>query len=153
MIAVDLSSDDDSDQGGGPYPAASTAHASQSVGLLTVRLNLGCFNCGADQKMLAKDQETAGSLCSIPKRSGSAGSASPRRFRRFRLRRFRPIRRVQFQQVPVPPVRLHRASLPVPVKVGIRQFASSGSASSTSEPSGYRPTGSVRNFPEGRAPE
>ena len=41
--------------GGGPHPAESTADASQLGGLPTVRLNLGCFNCGIDQAMLSKD--------------------------------------------------------------------------------------------------
>ena len=81
----------------------------------TVQLNLGCFNCGVHQDMLSKDQETAGSFRSIPKRSGSAGSASLHRFRRFRFRGFRRFHRFQFEQVPFQPVRLHRASLPVPV--------------------------------------
>ena len=40
--------------GGASQPAESTADASQLVGLPTVRLNLGCFNCGMDQAMLSK---------------------------------------------------------------------------------------------------
>ena len=35
-------------------PAASSADASQLGGLPTVRLKLGCFNCGIDQRMLSK---------------------------------------------------------------------------------------------------
>ncbi len=38
--------------GGAPHPAESTADAAQLGGLPTVRLKLGCFNCGLDQKML-----------------------------------------------------------------------------------------------------
>ena len=41
--------------GGAPQPAESTADASQLGGLPTVRVNLGCFNCGIDQAMLSKD--------------------------------------------------------------------------------------------------
>ena len=44
------------DSGGAPQPAESTADASQPGGLSTARLNLGCFNAGADQNMLTKDQ-------------------------------------------------------------------------------------------------
>ena len=40
--------------GGAPQPAESTADASQLGGLPTVRLKLGCFNCGIDQYMLSK---------------------------------------------------------------------------------------------------
>ena len=36
-------------------PAESTADASQLGGLPTVRVRLGCFNCGIDQAMLSKD--------------------------------------------------------------------------------------------------
>ena len=44
-------------QGSGvaPHPTESTADASQLGGLPTVRLKLGCFNCGIDQAMLSKD--------------------------------------------------------------------------------------------------
>ena len=35
--------------GGAPQPAESTADASQLGGLPTVRVKLGCFNCGIDQ--------------------------------------------------------------------------------------------------------
>ena len=44
--------------GGDPHPAESTADASQLGGLPTVRLNLGCFNCGIVQDMLSKDVHT-----------------------------------------------------------------------------------------------
>ena len=40
-------------RGGASQPAESTADASQLQGLPTVRLNLGSFNCGIDQLMLA----------------------------------------------------------------------------------------------------
>ena len=40
--------------GGAPQPAESTADASQLGGLPTVRLKLGCFNCGMQQSMLSK---------------------------------------------------------------------------------------------------
>ena len=42
--------------GGAPQPAESTADASQLGGLPTVRVKLGCFNCGIDQAMLSKDK-------------------------------------------------------------------------------------------------
>ena len=41
--------------GGAFQPAESTADASQLGGLPTVRVKLGCFNCGIDQAMLSKD--------------------------------------------------------------------------------------------------
>ena len=40
--------------GGAPQPVESTADASQLGGLPTVRLKLGCFNCGIEQAMLSK---------------------------------------------------------------------------------------------------
>ena len=42
--------------GGAPQPAESAADASQVGGLPTVRVKLGCFNCGIDQAMLSKDK-------------------------------------------------------------------------------------------------
>ena len=38
------------------HPAESTADASQLGGLPTVRLKLGCFNCGIDQIMISHDK-------------------------------------------------------------------------------------------------
>ena len=43
-----------SGSGGAFQPAESNADASQPGGLPTVRVNLGCFNCGIDQYMLSK---------------------------------------------------------------------------------------------------